>query len=77
MRLPISSRLSPWLRLHAWWPVPAERRAETLLRDMLSQEEYRHLLTLGFLEFPARRDRIGSTASRAAQGRCWSRSGGV
>jgi hypothetical protein len=46
----ISSRLSPWLRLHPWWPVPAERRAETLLRDMLSQEEYRHLLTTGFLQ---------------------------
>src|SRR5215831_14324903 len=48
-----SSRLSPWLRLHPWWPVPAERRAETLLRDMLSTEEYRRLLTTGFLEIPS------------------------
>jgi hypothetical protein len=56
----ISSRLSPWLRLHPWWPVPAERRAETLLRDMLSQEEYRRLLTSGFLEIPSptRPDRV-------------------
>jgi hypothetical protein len=56
----ISSRLSPWLRLHPWWPVPAERRAETLLRDMLSQEEYRRLLTSGFLEIssPTRPDRV-------------------
>jgi hypothetical protein len=56
----ISTRLSPWLRLHPWWPVPAERRAETLLRDMLSQEEYRRLLTTGFLEIPSpsRPDRV-------------------
>ena len=56
----ISSRLSPWLRLHPWWPVPAERRAETLLRDMLSQDEYRRLLTSGFLEIPSptRPDRV-------------------
>jgi len=55
-----STRLSPWLRLHPWWPVPAERRAETLLRDMLSQEEYRRLLTTGFLEIssPTRPDRV-------------------
>jgi len=55
-----STRLSPWLRLHPWWPVPAERRAETLLRDMLSQEEYRRLLTTGFLEIPSptRPDRV-------------------
>jgi hypothetical protein len=49
----VSTRLSPWLRLHPWWPVPAERRAETLLRDMLSPEEYRQLLTSGFLEIPS------------------------
>jgi hypothetical protein len=56
----ISSRLSPWLRLHPWWPVPAERRAETLLRDMLAPEEYRRLLTTGFLEIasPTRPDRV-------------------
>jgi len=56
----ISTRLSPWLRLHPWWPVPAERRAETLLRDMLSTEEYRQLLTSGFLEIAShtRPDRV-------------------
>ena len=56
----ISARLSPWLRLHPWWPVPAERRAETLLRDMLSPDEYRHLLATGFLEIPSptRQDRV-------------------
>jgi hypothetical protein len=56
----ISSRLSPWLRLHPWWPVPAERRAETLLRDMLAPEEYRRLLATGFLEVPSptRPDRV-------------------
>ncbi len=56
----VSARLSPWLRLHPWWPVPAERRAETLLRDMLSQEEYHHLLTTGFLAIPSptRPDRV-------------------
>jgi len=56
----ITSRLSPWLRLHPWWPVAAERRAETLLRDMLAPEEYRRLLTTGFLEIasPTRPDRV-------------------
>jgi hypothetical protein len=56
----ITARLSPWLRLHPWWPVAAERRAETLLRDMLAPEEYRRLLTTGFLEIasPTRPDRV-------------------
>lgn len=45
-----STRVSPWLRQRAWWPVPAERRAESLLRDMLTETEYRQVCTTGYLD---------------------------
>ncbi len=45
-----STRVSPWLRQRAWWPVPAERRAEALLRDMLTEAEYRQVCTTGYLD---------------------------
>lgn len=45
-----SGRIWPWLRLQSWWPVPADHAAETLLRDVLSPEEYRQLCTMAFLE---------------------------
>lgn len=48
-----SGRLWPWLRLQSWWPVPADHTAETLLRDMLSPEEYRRLCASGVLEVPS------------------------
>lgn len=47
------ARVWPWLRLQPWWPVPAERRAESLLRDTLSQREYTQLCYNGYLEVPS------------------------
>jgi len=54
------ARVWPWLRLQPWWPVPAERRAESLLRDMLSTREYAQLCFTGYLDVnsPARHDRV-------------------
>ncbi len=49
-----SSRLWPWLRLRSWWPVPADHTAETLLRNMLTREEYNQLCTRAYLEVPSR-----------------------
>lgn len=47
------ARVWPWLRLQPWWPVPAERRAELLLRDMLSYREYSQLCLSGYLDVPS------------------------
>jgi len=47
------ARVWPWLRLQPWWPVPAERRAELLLRDMLSSREYSQLCLAGYLDVPS------------------------
>ncbi len=49
-----SSRLWPWLRLRSWWPVPADHAAETLLKNMLSREEYSQLCARAYLEVPSR-----------------------
>ena len=56
----LSARVWPWLRLRAWWPVPAERTAEMLLREMLSETEYRQLCYGGYLDVssPAYSERI-------------------
>jgi len=47
------TRLWPWLRQHPWWPVPAERTAEGLLRHLLTDEQYRALCSTGYLEVPS------------------------
>jgi hypothetical protein len=54
------ARVWPWLRLQRWWPVPAERRAESLLRDLLSHREYAQLCYSGYLDVPSpsRDDRV-------------------
>jgi len=56
----LSARVWPWLRLRSWWPLPAERCAEALLRDMLSPLEYRQLRYTGYLDItsPARGGRV-------------------
>ncbi len=48
--LAFRTRLWPWLRQHPWWPVPAERTAEALLRHLLTSEQYRALCVSGYLE---------------------------
>lgn len=48
-----SSRLWPWLRLQRWWPVPADHAAETLLRKMLTPEEYAQLSARAYLDVPS------------------------
>lgn len=48
------SRVWPWLRTRPWWPVPAERTAEALLRRLLSSPEYDALSYSGYLEVPSR-----------------------
>jgi len=48
------SRVWPWLRTRPWWPVPAERTAEALLRRLLSPIEYDALSYSGYLEVPSR-----------------------
>ena len=48
--LAFRTRLWPWLRQHPWWPVPAERTAEALLRHLLTNEQYRSLCVSGYLE---------------------------
>jgi hypothetical protein len=47
------SRIWPWLRTRAWWPVPAERTAEALLRRLLEDREYAALSFNGYLEVPS------------------------
>lgn len=48
------SRIWPWLRSRSWWPAPAERAAEALLRQILSDHEYDALSRNGFLDVPSR-----------------------
>ena len=57
------SRVWPWLRSRGWWPAPAERAAESLLRRLLSGPEYDALCRNGYLdvsskEYPGRVYRI-------------------
>jgi hypothetical protein len=47
------ARVWPWLRLQPWWPAPAERKAETLLRDTLVPTEYAQLCESGYLDVPS------------------------
>jgi hypothetical protein len=47
------ARVWPWLRLQPWWPAPAERKAETLLRATLASTEYAQLCESGFLDVPS------------------------
>ncbi len=47
------TRVWPQLRLHPWWPAPAERTAETLLRHLLGQEQYLTLCMNGYLDVPS------------------------
>jgi hypothetical protein len=56
----LSARMWPWLRMRAWWPVPAERCAEGLLREMLTESEFRQLCYTGYLDVtsPARGGRV-------------------
>ncbi len=49
----LSARVWPWMRMRPWWPVPAERQAESLLYEMLSPMEYRQLCYTGFLDVPS------------------------
>lgn len=48
------SRVWPWLRSRGWWPAPAERAAESLLRRLLSNNEYDRLGRNGFLDVPSK-----------------------
>lgn len=50
---PASARIWPWLRLQSWWPVAADHNAETLLRERLSDEEYRQLCARSYLDVPS------------------------
>ncbi|HEX8982323.1 MAG TPA: hypothetical protein VF792_06120 [Ktedonobacterales bacterium] len=47
------SRIWPWLRTRPWWPVPAERTAEALLRRLLNEREYDALSINGYVEVPS------------------------
>src|SRR5581483_12289883 len=49
----LSARVWPWMQMRPWWPVPAERQAESLLYEMLSPMEYRQLCYTGFLDVPS------------------------
>jgi hypothetical protein len=53
------ARLRPWLRQRRWWPVPAEQCAESLLRELLTEAEWRQLRSTGFLDVtsPSRPER--------------------
>jgi len=48
------SRIWPWLRSRGWWPAPAERAAEALLRRLLTDPEYDTLGRNGYLDVPSR-----------------------
>ena len=51
---PTTSRwLWPWLRQHPWWPVPADRTAESLLRSSLPTDTYRRLCQTAYLDVPS------------------------
>lgn len=47
------SRIWPWLRSRGWWPAPADRAAEALLRRLLSAPDYEALSRNGFLDVPS------------------------
>lgn len=47
------SRIWPWLRERSWWPAPAERAAEALLRRLLSAPDYDALSRNGYLDVPS------------------------
>lgn len=46
----LSARIWPRLRMQPWWPVPAERTSELLLRDLLAPTEYDQLCASGYLD---------------------------
>src|SRR5947209_4853625 len=50
---PYGYRPDVWFRLRPEW-LEAERRAEALLRECVTPEEYQRLVTLGYLEVPSR-----------------------
>jgi hypothetical protein len=56
---PARAHLWPWLRQRRWWPVPAQQRAESLLRELLTEAEWRQLCSAGFLDVrsPSRPER--------------------
>ena len=49
----LRARVWPWFLSRPWWPVPAERTAEALLRHVLTEQEYRSLCYNGYLEVPS------------------------
>jgi hypothetical protein len=54
LRIPaMGTHVWPAMRQQWWWPVPAERKAETLLKNSLTAREYDRLLTSGRLEIPS------------------------
>jgi len=55
-----TARIAPWLRTQSWWPVPAQRRAESLLLELLTPSEYEQVCATGFLEVasPTRTSRV-------------------
>jgi len=50
---PYGYRPDVWLRLRPEW-IEAERRAEALLREVVTGDEYQRLVQLGYLEVPSR-----------------------
>jgi hypothetical protein len=56
----LRARVWPWLRSRPWWPLPGERRAEALLRELLTEPEYRQICATGYLDIvsPARTGRV-------------------
>lgn len=55
-----STRIWPWLRLRSWWPIAADRAAETLLRSSLTPQQYRKLCATAYLDVlsPSRPERV-------------------
>lgn len=55
-----NTRVVPWMRTRSWWPVPAQRRAESLLRELISDEEYAQVCGTGYLDVasPSRAGRV-------------------
>ena len=48
-----NGRMLPWLRQRSWWPVAADRAAETLLHASLTPSEYRQLSVNSYLDVPS------------------------
>ena len=65
------SRIWPWLRSRGWWPAPAERAAEALLRRLLSVPSMTPSAAMGSLTYPARNIPDVSIAFREGRDRCW------